>query len=465
MALRFDQLESAAEQRRRSQLREQDYRDIRELFPAPPGPSTDVPQRTGENTLLDTIRRMHEQRMQNQGIPPPSQPYPPAFEQGSLPAAGQRYAQAGGPTTDASESVARPATSLPPGFRFIDEAPKATLPPGFRFIDQAARPVSESGPPASAVPGQPPDAGVGEKIGRFLENVQPHGPISGLIALGRTAGEAAQGRRPDLLTEQGIESAIPEAVSAAVPGPGLGGANIGWTVARYRGIEPLARDIPKFPQPQPRVPSAPPLAGPKLLTSRLSPEEAASAARNIRNQQDYAAGLARESAGGLPTARDIELGIQRPIQVQPEAGQAPSTTPAPTPPPSQLLPSQTVKEFSAVRKGVELRDRLNPGSPENLSGQQRALEGALRPHISSILATGQRSQIPVAALEAAVPENLLSEALSSPPKAASIANWMRVYERALRSKMTPQAKASLDLATRNLNNNLGTDLGLGDILK
>ena len=56
-------------------------------------------------------------------------------------------------------------------------------------------------------------------------------------------------------------------------------------------------------------------------------------------------------------------------------------------------------------------------------------------------------------------------AAHAPGKAASVANWVRVYERAARAKFSPEAKASLDLATRNLNNNLGTDLTLSDVLK
>jgi hypothetical protein len=144
------------------------------------------------------------------------------------------------------------------------------------------------------------------------------------------------------------------------------------------------------------------------------------------------------------------------IQVPPEAGQVP--------PPSSLLSPQQAREFAAVRKGVELKERLNPASAQNLSAREQALQTALQPHINTILGVGRRTQAPITALESAVPENVLSGALQEPPKAASIANWLRVYEAAARGKFSPQAKASLDLATRNLNNNLGTDLTLKDVL-
>jgi hypothetical protein len=112
---------------------------------------------------------------------------------------------------------------------------------------------------------------------------------------------------------------------------------------------------------------------------------------------------------------------------------------------------------------VELKDRLNPESPSNLSAKEQAMQSAIEPHIKSINTVTARTTAPIAALEAALPS--MKGALSTPGKAASVANWVRVYERAARAKFSPEAKASLDLATRNLNNNLGTDLTLSDVLK
>ena len=128
----------------------------------------------------------------------------------------------------------------------------------------------------------------------------------------------------------------------------------------------------------------------------------------------------------------------------------------------EMLPAQTVKEFGAVMKGMQLKDRLNPESATNLSAREQALEASIRPHLRDIETVTRRNPAPMQALEAAVPS--LSEAVSTPGKAASVANWVRVYERAARAKFTPQAKASLGLATRNLNHNLGLDLSLDDLL-
>src|SRR5678816_2097535 len=65
---------------------------------------------------------------------------------------------------------------IPKGFTPIEEPSKFAVPEGFTPIEEDS------------------------KVKRFLKNVEPKGPISGLIGLARTAGEAAQGQRPDLMT-------------------------------------------------------------------------------------------------------------------------------------------------------------------------------------------------------------------------------------------------------------------------
>lgn len=263
------------------------------------------------------------------------------------------------------------------------------------------------------------------KLQRFLKNVTPEGPISGIIGLARTAGEAAQGQRPDLMTNP--ENAIPEAVQGGVPAtgprPALGG-----------GIEGIARGATR---PRPPEPPVPPPA------------------------RDYAS----ELAAARLEAKRVAQGMRDSGTMPPESSGPTIELPGPVtkPPESQLLPAQVVKETRAVLKGMELKDRLNPNSPSNLTARQQALEAAIRPHLREIEAVGKRTDAPMAALEAAVPS--LSEAVSTPGKAASVANWVRVYERAARAKFSEQAKASLGLATKNLNNNLGLDLTLDDFLK
>ena len=284
-------------------------------------------------------------------------------------------------------------------------------------------------PPLSSFEERPPLSSFEEpqdnKLQRFLKNVTPAGPISGMIGLARTAGQAAQGARPDLLTNP--ENAIPEAVwgsVAAATGP--------------RGTMPRSA-YPEFDAVPPREP-------PRQLEYKGPPpksklEEAQLEAKRVAQRLRDTGQMPPESSGPP---------IEMPGAVTP-------------PPESSLLPPQLVREFGAVRKGVELKTKLNPESVANLTAKEQALQAAIAPHIRSIDAVTQRTTAPIAALEAAVPS--LSEALSTPGKAASVANWVRVYERAARAKFSPEAKASLGLATKNLNNNLGLDLTLEDVLK
>lgn len=362
--------------------------------------------------VLQLIEKLLQQRNEAQGIPgralggkvEKNQPY----------IVGER-----GPETFVPDRpgtiVADASGSLPAGAKF-DEEP-VMLPPGAKFDDESTS----------------------EKAARVFQNVKPEGPISGLLSLIRTAGQAAKGQRPDLLVNP--EGAIPEAVQGAVAGTG---ARAVGTMARTPRYSPRAEPAPTYKPPQ----------EPLQLTSRLSPEEAGAQVRS------------EKLAAAQQEAKRVAQGLRDTGQMPAESSGAPIEMGGPVtspPPPSPLLPAQLVREFGAVRKGVELKERLNPGSEQNLSAKEKAMQAAIRPHIESINTVGQRSQAPIAALEAALPS--MSEALSTPGKAASVANWVRVYERAARAKFTSQAKASLDLATRNLNNNLGTDLTLKDVLR
>jgi hypothetical protein len=342
MALRFDQLESETEARRRARS-------------ASPGYPTDLP-------------------VPARGAPPPL----------------QQVAQAGG------------IKGLPEGA--VLEPPIKGLPEGATL--------------------EPPS---GSKTERFLENVTPQGPISGLIALIRTSSQAAKGQRPDLLTNP--EGAIPEAVQGgAVAGTGL---------------------RPRLGRPTPEAPPVPEPA-PLQLTSRLSPQEAHAIAR------------AEKLAPARLEAKQVAQRLRDTGQMPPESSGPPIEVSGPTSAPYNLPSAQTVREMGAVQKGIALRDKLNPASEQNVTARDQAILSALRPHIKTIMG---RSEASVAALESALPQDVLTQALSQPPKAASIANWLQVYERAARGKFSPQAKASLELATKNLNNNLGTDLTIKDILR
>ena len=72
---------------------------------------------------------------------------------------------------------------------------------------------------------------------------------------------------------------------------------------------------------------------------------------------------------------------------------------------------------------------------------------------------------PLKTLEAAIPLYILSRGLSRPATAAPIAQWSRAYERVIRSKGGPQAIATFSIATRNLNNSLGTEVNPVAILR
>ena len=98
----------------------------------------------------------------------------------------------GDPTKVIAGAIPTAEPPLPEGFSYVD-VPEQKLPTGFEYVDV---PVS------------------GNKVERFLKNLTPGGPISGAIALARTAGQAAQGARPDLLTNP--ENAIPEAVQGGI---------------------------------------------------------------------------------------------------------------------------------------------------------------------------------------------------------------------------------------------------------
>src|SRR5262245_31843962 len=367
------------------------------------------------------------------------------------------YTQAG------AEPIATPGpptarSELPPGFHYADEKQQGQqeqdLPPGFRYAEEiptlerarmalgrAARPIST----LVEAPGAILSAG-GDLARRAFE----------------TSRRMAEGD-PTVSAGPTFEAAL----------LGLGGApRVGGGGRLPTVIPAAAEEIP------PRFQSgwsyrAPPPEPPPQLTSRLSYEEARAA--RVQEERVKARQMRAEMEANEIQVPEQRLLTQQPwrewrapgvseppsiptIRVPPEGGQVP--------PPSQLLPPQLVREFGAVRKGMELRERLNPASQQNLSVAEQnratALEAALRPHLNSIEGVNRRTNVPMATLESLIPS--VSEALSTPAKAASVANWMRVYERAARAKFTPQAKASLDLATKNLNNNLGTDITIGEVL-
>src|SRR5215475_5128335 len=295
------------------------------------------------------------------------------------------------------------------------------------------------------------ETGLG-KTERFLQNVTPQGPISGLISLMRLSGQAIRGQAPQLMTEEGQASAVPSAVEGALFSPGarafarpiraFGASPIEATGTRgVRTYEPppgrpWEYQSPMAPEPPPQI-SAPP------LKPGLTPDEA----RFLRG-----AGLATERVKAESMAAKSQ-----------EAPYAPAGYEEPTAP-SSLLPSQVAKEFGAVYKGVQLREKLNPESATNLSSREAALNKASQPHLREIFKIGSRSPEVASVVDKAFEQSTLSNAIRDPGKAASLAAWMGVYERAAKANFSPQAQASLALATRNLNNNLGTNLTIKDIL-
>jgi len=72
---------------------------------------------------------------------------------------------------------------------------------------------------------------------------------------------------------------------------------------------------------------------------------------------------------------------------------------------------------------------------------------------------------PLTVLGAVIPLQLMGRYLAKPASAASIAQWSRAYERVMRTKGAPNAMATFGIATRNLNNSLGTDVDPATVLK
>src|SRR5215475_13118366 len=309
-------------------------------------------------------------------------------------------ASAAEPTAQASE-----AGKLPAGFKF-DEV--QTLPGGDRL-------------PAGFAFDEP---GFIPKTKRFLEAVTsktPTGPISGLLQLLRTSGEAPRGQ-VDLLTEQGISRAIPGIVEGGILA-GTGARGLARPIeSAARGMVRPGPEPPSSPLPIPEQPQ-----GPLLLTSRLTPQTA---------QERLVETPPSELTGPLQYRRDVAAQKQRM-----SAERAPGSVPG---------PYQEVLTPPAQSGQV-------PPTPIPMK--------ALQPHMNSIMGVARRNPEVIQLLEAIVPGDVLGKAMSDPGKAAAIASWTQVLERAAKAKFTPVARSSLELATRNLNNNLGTDINLADLLR
>ena len=352
------------------------------------------------------------------------------------------------------------ADNIPQGFRYLDEptppgAPFGSdLPPGFVYLDTPAG-SSQSAAPASSGAGAP------SKTERFLQGFTVQGPISGLMGLVRSAGQAAQGQRPDLLTNP--EGAIPESVWGGLPLTGQRGAGPILPIeqaaaARTRAYQPPS---PEAPMTSAEIAQIAPPRNPSQM--------GAAEFKQFQRRNDLFRELGRppteQELVNYNARRDAQLN-QRELQDLQDTGSKPAieVRAQPGQTPYQMIPPETVKEFRAVQQGIALREALNPGSQTNISARDAAVAQALKPHINSITAVGRRTTAPEQALETNLPAGVLQDALNVPGKAASLANWMRVYERAAKAGFSPQAKASLGLATRNLNSNLGTELTLEGLL-
>lgn len=403
---------------------------------------------------------------------------------------GSKSWPSGNTISEASPPV-RLAGDLPSGFRYAEEpsqAPASELPPGFRYADSPAASSPSAAPPASGPSGaggpltEPSYGNIKALQGRFLRSL-----VEGLNTLPQRATEAA--------------STVPEGADYN-PGPALEAAGLTMGGGIRRPV-PRPAEAPMVPVPE----------APRQLTYQPLPPEGVTPAQRaeIYNQAVVARHKSEASGptiemGAPPSTERIAVpaiqykGAMYSGAIHPDAVQAAArkfglpediVTQDPSfregfvttegrfvgrDEASQIASRQNQFEsLSGEGQGAKLyADNLktfeNPNDyskafqaiEESQSSRNRAMAAAIRPHINSIEAVTRRTTAPLQALQSALPS--LEGALSTPGKAASVANWMRVYERAARAKFTPQAKASLDLATRNLNNNLGTDLSLGDIL-
>jgi hypothetical protein len=197
--------------------------------------------------------------------------------------------------------------------------------------------------------------------------------------------------------------------------------------------------------------------------------------------------MAQAPTGLPPSATAVPPGLPDPTGRSPAAQQLgmpvmPSTAPAPaapaTPPGELVLPPgfrwADEGQQSPIRQGInaasegasrlynKAKEALMPTAPTGQSDQfNRSMKGdrggypaSIQPFVNNIQEVSMRlGRSPLDAL----PTEAVAKGLESPGNAASMARWSRAYERASTDGSLYSISA-LAVATKSLNNNLGTEV-------
>lgn len=121
-------------------------------------------------------------------------------------------------------------------------------------------------------------------------------------------------------------------------------------------------------------------------------------------------------------------------------------------------PSKVITEapnWADPRTLMQSYGSLSQADKSRVLGRERTAFDTIESVVRRSTRWPEGVQDPFAALQKMFPGAEIEGAFSRPGGMASIAQWMKAYERAVRAKGGSKSMASLALATRNLNNNLG----------
>jgi len=416
---------------------------------------------------------------------------------------------------------------LPEGFSLEPPRPQIELPEGFSTTPPGEGPAIPEDPfERAAIRTRRPVGARAE--GGATRTIEAVVPAIGQEAerLGNIAQVAME--TGDLPPQQAMEMALMANPASAAYKTGMSIARAARTPAELAQIETGVMSIPRaaeggqFGQATGRAISAAPVGGGKLRaaaersTEELRAAGTAAAARPTGEvvDQSVAGGIVQQGLAGhegLPTRlrgllrgsnedaigsiikmagsktgadintlaqlrRYVPVGQQAEVQgaLISRLGQSPRT--------AEFDPATWVRNYGGLsdrgknvlfgREGNDLRrhlDAIESVSRRAPSWQQfqreRSTLGSKIGVASLIGVAVGATAAPLTVLGATISTAVLGRALARPATAAPIAQWSRAYERVVRTSGAPQALATFTIATRNLNNSLGTDVDPVAILK
>ena len=409
---------------------------------------------------------------EQQRMPPPRIAPPGTRERYGDPTKVLSMAGGGTPKSDTEQPYA-----VPKGFKF-DEAPPSAVPKGFVFDEpvETAKPVPTKPSPLEGTTLSQDPAEQAREVAAIATSRGTRGRQEGPVtdAISRFLPEVGAGIKAGFnrfLGDAGgklqePQNALPAALGGPVA-PGIaamrGGAALSKAISKG-GIEPGAEVGATGEMLQGRIAGSTGPVPPRLTTVTDKPAE------------DAIAQMANMARTGTP--EDLAA-LARMRQLTPAKKQGEVQAQL-----VQHLGKNEVGEFGAgdfVRRYSELPE----ASKNILFGQGGS--GSLRHHLDSIAEVTERAPTwrgpstgtmakaavgaaavggvtgagavaaPLAVLGTMIPVKVVAHALTSPALAASVAAWSRAYERVVRSGGNA-AIVGFNLATKNLNNNLGTDV-------